>query len=69
MSVNFSLSGNLQFHNDSLKSPCNIVTVVFEVSLSIFGGIFPEGVGFLGFIVLISFPISDTLIASNLKDF
>ena len=40
-----------------------------ELNLSILGGIFAEGVGFLGFIVLISFSISDTLIASNLKDF
>ena len=40
-----------------------------ELNLSILGGIFAEGVAFLGFIVLISFSISDTLIASNLKDF
>ena len=33
------------------------------------GGIFPEGAAFLGFIVLIHFSVSDTLIASNLKDF
>ena len=42
--------------------------MVSELNLSIFGGILPEGVAFLGF-VLISFSISDTLIASNLKDF
>ena len=69
MSANFRLSGNSQFANDSLKSSCNVVTVVSELNFSILGGIFPEGVGFLGFIVLISFSISDTLIASNLKDF
>ena len=69
MSANLSFSGNSQFDNDSLKSSCNVVTVVSELNLSILGGIFPEGVAFLGFIVLISFSISDTLIASNLKDF
>ena len=69
MSANFSLSGNSQFDSDSLKSSCNVIAVVSELNLSILGGIFPEGVAFLGFIVLISFSISDTLIASNLKDF
>ena len=43
--------------------------MVSELNLSILGGIFPEDVAFWGFIVLISFSISDTLIASNLKDF
>ena len=69
MSANFSLSGNSQFANDPLKSSCDLVAVLSELNLSILGGIFPEGVSFLGFIVLISFSISDTLIASNLKDF
>ena len=69
MSANFSLSENSQFANDSLKSSCDVVAVLSELNLSILGGIFPEGVCFLGFIVLISFSISDTLIASNLKDF
>ena len=69
MSANFSFSRNSQFDNDSLKSSCNVVAVVSELNLSILGGIFSEGVAFLGFIVLISFSISDTLIASNLKDF
>ena len=69
MSANFSLSGNSQFDKDSLMGSCNVVVVVSELNLSIFGVIFPEGVAFLGFIVLISFSISNTLIASNLKDF
>ena len=69
MSANFSLSGNSQFANDSLKSSCNVVAGVSELNLSILGGVFPEGVAFLGFILLTSFSISDTLIASNLKDF
>ena len=69
MSANFSLSGSSKFDNDSLKSSYNVVVVVSELNLSILGRIFPEGVIFLGFIVLISFSISDTLIASNLKDF
>ena len=66
---NISLSGDSQFDNDSFKSFCNVVAVVIELNLSILGGIFPEGVAFLGFIVLISFSITDTLIASNLKGF
>ena len=69
MSANFSLSGNSQFDNDSLKSSCNVVSVVSELNLSILGGIFPKGVAFFGFFVLISFSISDSLIAWNLKDF
>ena len=40
--------------------------MISEINSSILGGIFSEGVAFLGFIVLISFSISDTLIASNL---
>ena len=32
MSVNFSLSGNSQFDNDSLKSFCNVVAVVSELN-------------------------------------
>ena len=63
MSANFSLSGNSQFDNDSLKSSCNVGAVISKLNLSILGGIFSEGVAFLGFIVLISFLISDTLIA------
>ena len=43
--------------------------MVSELNLSILERIFPEGVAFSGFNVLISFSISDTLIASNLKDF
>ena len=43
--------------------------MVIELNLSILGGIFQEGVAFLGFIVLISFSITNTLIASNLKGF
>ena len=39
------------------------------LNLSILGGVFPEDVAFLGFIVLISFSTSNTIIASNLKDF
>ena len=66
---NISLSGDSQFDNDSFKSFCNVVAVVIELNLSILGGIFREGVAFLGFIVLISFSITDTLIASNLKGF
>ena len=66
---NISLSGDSQFDNDSFKSFCNVVAVVIELNLSILGEIFPEGVAFLGFIVLISFSITDTLIASNLKGF
>ena len=66
---NISLSGDSQFDNDSFKSFCNVVAVVIELNLSILGGIFSEGVAFLGFIVLISFSITDTLIASNLKGF
>ena len=66
---NISLSGDSQFDNDSFKSFCNVVAVVIELNLSILGGIFPEGVAFLGFIVLISFSITDILIASNLKGF
>ena len=62
MSAKFSLLGNSQF-DDSLKSSSSVFTVI-----SILGRIFPEGVAFLGFIILISFSISDTLIASNLKD-
>ena len=70
MSANFSLSGNSRFDNDSLKSSCNVIAKFkYFKYLSILGGIFPEGVAFLGFIVLISFSVSDTLIASNLKDF
>ena len=69
MSANFSLSGNSQFDNDSLKSSCHVVAVLSELNFSISGGVFPEGVAFLRFIVLISFSISDTLIASKLKDF
>ena len=69
MSASFSLSGNSQFDNDSLKSFCSVFTAISELNLSILGGIFPEGVAFLGFIVLISFSISDTVIASSLKDF
>ena len=69
MSASFSVSGNSQFDSDSLKSSCNVVTVVSELNLSILERIFPEGVAFSGFNVLISFSISDTLIASNLKDF
>ena len=69
MSVSFSVSGNSQSDNDSLKSSCNVVAVVSELNLSILEGIFPEGIAFLRFNVLISFSISDTLIASNLKDF
>ena len=70
MSANFSLSGNTRFDNDSLKSSCNVIAQFkYFKYLSILGGIFPEGVAFLGFIVLISFSVSDTLIASNLKDF
>ena len=69
MSANSSFSGNSQFDNDSLKSSCNIVAVVSELNLIILGGIFSEGVAFLGFIVLVSFSIPDTLIASNLKHF
>ena len=68
MSANLSFSGNSQFDNDSLKSSCNVVTVVSELNLSILGGIFPEGVAFLGFNVLIYFSISDALIPSNLKE-
>ena len=69
MSADFSLSSNLQFDNNSLKSSCNVVAVVSELNLSIFGRIFPEGVALLGFIVLISFTILDTFIPSSLKDF
>ena len=69
MSADFSLSSNLQFDNNSLKSSCNVVAVVSELNLSIFGRIFPEGVALLGFIVLISFSILDTFIPSSLKDF
>ena len=69
MSASFSLSGNSQFDHYSLKSSCNVVAVVSELNLSILGGIVPGGVSFWGFIVLISFSISDTPIASNLKDF
>ena len=69
MSANFKSLGNSQFANDSLKSSCNVVAVVSEPNLSILGGIFPKGVTFLALIVLISFSISDTLIASNLKNF
>ena len=66
---NISLSGDSQFDNDSFKSFCNVVAVVIELNLCILGGIFREVVAFLGFIVLISFSITDTLIASNLKGF
>ena len=69
MAANFSFSGNSQFDNDSLKSSCNVVSVVPELNLSILGGIFSEGVAFWGFIILISFSTSDKLIASSLKDF
>ena len=69
MSASFSSLGNSQFDNDSLKSSRNVVAVVSELNLSILGGVFTEGVVFLGFIVLISFSISETLIASNSKDF
>ena len=69
MSADFSLSSNLQFDNNSLKSSCNVVAVGSELNLSIFGRIFPEGVALLGFIVLISFSILDTFIPSSLKDF
>ena len=66
---NISLSGDSQFDNDSFKNFCNVVAVVIELNLCILGGIFREVVAFLGFIVLISFSITDTLIASNLKSF
>ena len=66
---NISLSGDSQFDNDSFKNFCNVVAVVIELNLCILGGIFREVVAFLGFIVLISFSITDTLIASNLKGF
>ena len=69
MSASFSLSGKSQFDTDSLKSSCTVVAVVSELNLNILGGTFSEGVAYLGFIVLISFSISDTLPASNLKDF
>ena len=55
MPANFSLPRNSQFGNGLLKSSCNVVAVVSELNFSILGGIFPEGVAFLGVIVLISF--------------
>ena len=69
MPANFSLPRNSQFGKDLLKSSCNVVAVVPELNFSILGGTFPEGVAFLGVIVLIFFSTSDTLIASDLKDF
>ena len=68
MSPNLSFSGNSQFDNDSLKSSCNVVAVVSELNLSILGGIFPEGVAFLGFNVLIYFSISNAIIPTNVKE-
>ena len=68
MSANFSLTVNSQFDNDSSKRSRNVGAVVSELNLIILGRIFPEGVAFFWFIVLISFSISDTPIASNLKD-
>ena len=68
MSANFSLTVNSQFDNDSSKRSRNVGAVVSELNLIILGRIFPEGVAFFWFIVLISFSISDTPIASNLED-
>ena len=68
MSPNLSFSGNSPFDNDSLKSSCNVVAVVSELNLSILGGIFPEGVAFLGFNVLIYFSISNAIIPTNVKE-
>ena len=49
MSANFSLTGNSQFDNDSLKSSCNVVTVVFELNLTLFRmGIFGAAHGWGG---------------------
>ena len=63
MSANFSLSENSQFDNDQLKSSCNVVTVVYSrwAQFKCFRWNICRKCCF--------FAISDTLIASNFKDF